>query len=279
MEKYKSFNYTLINFNSKNIVNDEDNLVKYQYYMNLEKDKLVVFIDILGFSVKVLANEKTQLSDSGTMIINFESVFEIINSYNTSAKINENSRFKFLWVSDSLIFTSDINNFDIVLNEVSKLINSFYCYGLAVRGAITLGSLYHETNIWGPAFIKAVEDEKKAKFPRIIIKKEVLKLVPEVSEFRNYFKASDIADYYYYDYFNWLFSKNILQKKSITSVLKIYSKMISNNIRENIELEKYNWLREEMMRNLDEKRFEIIEICKPEILSLILTDLEDCIKE
>ncbi|BAM06331.1 hypothetical protein LFE_0615 [Leptospirillum ferrooxidans C2-3] len=53
-------------------------------------------------------------------------------------------------------------------------------WGIIVRGAIATGKLYHDDKlVFGPALIKAVELEKDAKYPRVILDKKIIDIGKE----------------------------------------------------------------------------------------------------
>lgn len=246
--------------------------MNYYHYLGLEENKLVFFLDILGFSGLVCRNKNTKLSDTNGMIINFVEAFKYVNEYDYNIQKKNNKKFKFMWVSDSLVFTTDLENFDVVMEEVSKLINSFFTHGLTIRGAITVGSIYHDNNIWGPAYMEAVNLEKNiSKYPRIIIKKDDLNMVNEASEFIKFFKTTEQDSFYYYDYFDQFISKSINSGVDISSPLGIYSSFIYDNLETQTldKLEKYIWLGNELKRGLTENTDYLSRNPKERVISKI----------
>jgi hypothetical protein len=60
--------------------------------------------------------------------------------------------------------------YDIYLLQISLIQR-----GISVRGAISSGKLFHnEAIVFGPALVEAVELEKLAMYPRVILSREIL---------------------------------------------------------------------------------------------------------
>lgn len=62
-----------------------------------------------------------------------------------------------------------------IINHIQQAISCAIRNGFLVRGAITVGKLYHTDGvIFGPALVQAFELEKQAKYPRVIVSNEII---------------------------------------------------------------------------------------------------------
>ena len=146
--------------------------------MSEYKDKIVAFIDVLGFKNLVKEQDCKTILD---IVKNIQETGKHDFSYEAIAKIqNENDTLdkQISVFSDSIIIS--INHDDTehqlgikeLLDTISSLqLNLARWQKKFIRGGITFGKIYHEANIcYGPAFIKAYELESKVAFyPRVII--------------------------------------------------------------------------------------------------------------
>lgn len=107
--------------------------------------------------------------------------------------------------------------------------------GLLMRGAITIGDLWHEKNIiMGKALVDAVNiEEKISVYPRVVVMNEIISLLPE--QFRGFLLATDHDGLAFINYMSdsrrnenitnihTVIQKN-LQNKKITANMNKYSK-------------------------------------------------------
>ncbi|MBO0589259.1 hypothetical protein I2484_18360, partial [Sporosarcina sp. E16_8] len=148
------------------------------------ENRLVAFIDILGFSALV------QKSESDTLYA--EKLYKALDNVQEAVKQNEikqsteNSALEMAQFSDSLVvslpYTNSASFFSFVmkLNLIQKTLAD---EGILIRGGVSAGKLYHKGSIsYGPAFIRAYNIENGlADYPRIVIDPQIinLKLLPE----------------------------------------------------------------------------------------------------
>jgi hypothetical protein len=223
------------------------------YNLGLRDGQVVIFVDVLGFKQAILRNESTTMDSKGSLIVNLPAIYNNIDRIDYTKEYQLRKGFKFLWVSDSIVFSTEISNIDIVLSELCKIINIFYCSSFALRGAITVGKLYHEENIWGPAFVWAVEYEKKAMFPRIVIKKHDLNQLKISDNYLEFFKDTEDPDFQYFDYFDYHISTAKRNLKNISASLNIYSDFINDNLKnakDDKTIGKYMWLANSLKANI-----------------------------
>jgi hypothetical protein len=139
------------------------------------EDRLIIYIDILGFSnfvnytsqTKINTSEKIKRIDNLlTMIKNFFSdEHEILRL----SKTRQTTSFSDLIVIS--ISLEDIDYMDSEIYDVFYLLLNATIRGFLLRGAIVYGKIIHTKNvIFGPGLIDAYNREKTiAKYPRIII--------------------------------------------------------------------------------------------------------------
>lgn len=151
------------------------------------EDRLCLFIDILGFKSHIEESAKPDDKDakgsyrpftvtrlhSALSVIDRAMTFEIdgiVNKPGTTKKVTQ--------FSDSVVASYRIDEksalFDM-LYDIYLLQVHLIQYGIFVRGAITIGKLYHDDKlIFGPALVEAAELEKLAMYPRVILSQEVI---------------------------------------------------------------------------------------------------------
>lgn len=165
------------------------------------QNRFVAFIDILGFSNKVLnsINNNTQLKKLQQTIKSINEIENLEKKYPISHIDNKITTF-----SDSIILSCLSNSEDSLFYILLALI--YIQIHLAmndtiVRGGVTEGFLHHtRKEIYGPAFIEAYELEKQiAIYPRIILSRklqekvinsnaqEIMELIRQDSSDLNYY--------------------------------------------------------------------------------------------
>lgn len=212
------------------------------------KRKIVAFIDVLGFSNLVFNFSITQL----------DSYFGFLQQ-----KLKGVSKYKGIntfYISDSIILITDDNlRGCIKLFELIHIIQSSLLeINILVRGAITIGDIYlnkKDNIIVGPALINAYLLEKEAKFPRILIDRQIIKHYNFKStvEFLTYFNISSLLEHteiakedsdncIYINYLSHLFSR-IQNYSSNKSNIKNLLTLIQSSYFKNLHLDKYSWLK------------------------------------
>ena len=210
--------------------------------MNYEK-RILCYFDILGFSD--IVNGKALSSNDIKSL--FDEIAIIICEY-------AQDNISILHFSDSFaISIRHRNNAPTQLKITIDILEKLLEYGLLVRGAIVFGEILHyETNIFGPALIKAVEMEKKAKYPRLILDESLDELpLPTIGNgsitYRQYFnvnafvKTDPLDKIFYIDFIGELKKKNRLDRHipKLESLIQIGLSDAGLN-------EKYQWLRDKL---------------------------------
>lgn len=163
---------------------------KKEIEINHYEERVVAFIDILGFSD--LVNQSFNSDTNETIIDGFNKIkrtLEVIRESFEIRQIYEEISWDVSLFSDSIIISFPINQrsrvFDILLAlihlTVDLLKDKIVC-----RGAIVRGFCYHdEKMVFGPAIIEAVRLEKKGTYPRIIVEQHVLQTGVEYHAMQN----------------------------------------------------------------------------------------------
>lgn len=211
------------------------------HYLNLQDNYIVAFVDILGFSEIVRNNAETSWMDNtknglginrNGLGINLENVFNNVCGQYTLQNPEEKG-VKFLWVSDSIVLSCRKEKINKLLEELEWVLNQLYCAEVGFRGGIAVGKLFHELNIWGTAMVEAVDLEKKANYPCIVIKKYDFKQLDiEVGYSSFFISHPNCENLLFYNYFAAWFARQISQSKSVGSYLSVYTGLIKRNFDE-----------------------------------------------
>ncbi len=166
------------------------------------EDKIVAFIDILGFSnlVKSLENEPDLHELLYTCLQTLKSFKIESNNENTVTSEYEVSCF-----SDSIVISGNIYELSGIVWAVSWLQLQLLTQGVLIRGAITKGKLIHQDDIlYGQGMLNAYELESKVSvYPRIILDPGVKFEVPRDDSFEISFLKEDSDGLTYVDPFSF----------------------------------------------------------------------------
>ena len=142
--------------------------------MEYYKDKIVCFIDILGF------RELIEVNVSGP-----EKIYSILSKISREITdwlgepISSNIDLKITQFSDSIIFSFvQSKHYFMQFHFFKELAIKMVMEGVVLRGGITYGKIFHNSDfVFGPAMIKAYDlEHTEAVFPRIIVDKSALSL-------------------------------------------------------------------------------------------------------
>ena len=149
--------------------------------------RLVVFVDLLGFRDTVARTEKDRnLFDSiRTILQDFQAEAEKLRP-----KWDRPSFFdvRLTAFSDSVVISypatgypsgttgPNIASLGTLFSDICFLQQSLLVQGILTRGGIAVGNLYHQDNVvFGSALIDAYQlESKKAKFPRVVLDPRIL---------------------------------------------------------------------------------------------------------
>ena len=141
---------------------------------DLYQDKIVAFIDILGFREKVVKSEGNQDLQ--------KSIYAILKFFDDLKKKYEKFCVQISNFSDSIIISLPVrlhnkvlfgveNNLLTLTNIIIMINNVITSHEFIIRGGISVGKLVHNNEVcFGNALNNAYELEKDiAKFPRVVI--------------------------------------------------------------------------------------------------------------
>lgn len=142
--------------------------------------KVICLLDLLGMSefIKRTESDKKicQIYLTINRLINFSFEQSLFGKSYYKDKIAISS------LSDSVIISFPLSEIALLLPDVAVFSSAFQnmmiCYGLPVRGFITIGKLYHQNNeqvIFGEGLVKAYKYEKdKITSPRVVIDNKLI---------------------------------------------------------------------------------------------------------
>lgn len=133
------------------------------------EEKVVAFIDVLGFSNLVFSDKTEPITEYYKMVL---------TDFKKAASKND---LKFLLISDSIVVHSrlDKQEFMNVIKIICDLQHRLLLKGILIRGGISFGKLFVndiENIIVGTGLINAYNLEQKAIYPRIIIDRKFINL-------------------------------------------------------------------------------------------------------
>lgn len=259
--------------------------------MNNYEDRIVLFLDILGFKkiINETLSKEEEIFDKTQFII--ETINEMVEISELAPKETSKNVTQF---SDSIVISfkqNDIKEIPKLFYNLQRLIANLLSREILCRGAVSYGKLYHKDNlIFGPALVDAYETESQAAlYPRVILDKSVIEVMKYHYTFENdnFFRKirfdaeigsylkTDTDDKFYIDYFTG--SMIFLKDEALFRVYKNLRKLIINGLRyknPNINI-KYGW-----MKNKYNKLPELLKrIDKDEELFVERKDIERFVKD
>jgi len=201
---------------------------------------IVAFIDVLGFSNYIKHEHNPEMVNDLFIFMK-----KIIYLYSTSKL----SGVKIAFFSDSFILTTT----NLSAEGLSAMMAATYMIQthlysklkLCARGAVTVGNFYNNDNVaFGDGIISAYENEKYAKYARIIITQDLVNLIGNELIEKSLIEK-DIDGLYYYNF--------------------IYFELV-DACRENNK----NWNKDIVRDNLSRKRIEIDFLIRKHINTLYI---------
>lgn len=214
------------------------------------KEKIVCFIDVLGFSKVVLTRKYEIIQEYYSYIENKLSL------YLEKSGVDKNE-FYYLAVSDSILIIVPHTKSNILelFKQISIIQSQLLAKKILIRGSIVIGDVFFNRErgvVVGPAIIKAYNLERLADYPRIIIDRESLsgKFVKELRsgecklwlDFREF--DSENSGYISVDYVKYL-CRTFRNYKAgrFDKILEL----LSENIYDNNNYGKYVWLKNKLI--------------------------------
>jgi hypothetical protein len=230
------------------------------------EDRLIIYLDILGFSSFVNYTTLTKLNTLEKikkidMFLSMLKKFFYIDKKN----INVSSTRQVTSFSDLIVISinlKEIDNLDYEISEVFYLLLNSLCQGFLLRGAIVYGKLIHTyDSIFGTGLIDAYNKERTiAKYPRVIIDDVIISDLHDLQNREKYgdikrdtddFISRDSDGLYFIDIFKSLreYADNFWQ---YTKILSSICDILSAQIGAPLLLEKYTWLRDKFIAHVNE---------------------------
>ena len=169
-------------------------------------DKVVAFIDILGFK-KIITSDKYSEDSISFMLRSMKEVYEYDNYHNSSTIKPFLSVFSDnIFISYNLSEYPENEIFEDLIQRTSIMQAVLFSHGIFVRGGITKGKMIHnERECFGPAIVRAVELESKiAIYPRIVFDNNLeIEKILQNSKFKCVIEESEIG-MKYLNFFSFL---------------------------------------------------------------------------
>ena len=219
--------------------------------------RLVAFIDLLGFSdyIKESDIDNAKAITIYSLLHKLDS--DVVHGEEQSQSDKCQNGREILAVSDSIIISyplypkvpsGTVINLLLDICNVQRLLLS---NGWISRGGVSFGNTYHEQNvIFGTAYMKAIELEKQANFPRIVLDDTVMSLCGKDNIVP--FSLCDIDKIHFIDYLGIL----PMHHDGVMIMHTLHEKITDALLRETKPsiIEKYWWLKEYYNYTIDRAR-------------------------
>ena len=240
------------------------------------ENRIVVFIDILGFSNIVKSTVSTKKAESYTkkankVLANLRSALQFIHKHFYELRADyDNSSIQLSQFSDSIVISVLENSEELILIfkhlklVQTRLLNKF---DILIRGGVVKGLLIHTDNLLlGPAMVNAYNLESKCAIsPRIVVDPKVKWSYDKINKNdagetieKEKILKKDYDGTFYIDYFNYNLDFYSGENE------EEYFRTICKKVKENVESSdisirmKYLWMREKLKRCLNYKKYEYI---------------------
>ena len=153
------------------------------------EERLCLFLDILGFKAKIDESVKdpTKTLKSTERLMTAQRIHGALRAISSAMNPSISgfsheltSSKQVSQFSDSIVVSYSLAERGAVfgmLYDIYLLQIQLVQRGFLVRGAITVGKLFHDEHIvFGPALVEAAELERLAMYPRVILGQEILQL-------------------------------------------------------------------------------------------------------
>lgn len=234
-------------------------------FCNKYEKRIVIFIDILGFSNLVKNTDLDNLRKEENKekarknLENLIAALIFINNEISKIKNSKIASIQLSQFSDSLVISILESSDDLILIFYylkSLQINLLNNYKILIRGGIVNGKIIHnEKMLLGPAMVDAYTLESKcANSPRIVVMPSVVKM------YERYLKENEVLDdekvlgkdydgTFYVDYFNNISDDYDIDKMEYYN--KIDEIIQGNSRSKDVSIKiKYYWMREKL-KNTD----------------------------
>lgn len=230
------------------------------------QDRLIVFIDILGFKNIIKKTTNADGTDVPSEIDHIYSVYKLIKSVLSIDVKTDNSDSDITIFSDTIVITFVIETGkNILFNHLLRITNitvNLISKGILCRGSIVRGKVIHNNDIiFGPGLVEAyLYESKAALYPRIIVSPEIINYAAEYGTYAQEKEKRVLSQFLAYDtdgmyYINYI-SPNGTQMKyeNRPEYFKMLYKLISSNINNNLPPDvriKYLWLKDKYNKKIE----------------------------
>lgn len=219
------------------------------------EDRVIVFMDILGFKEKVNSSVD-DVKKRKTLFKVMEMIKEIeVDQFEEDGKFKDGPE-KCIF-SDSIVISypgkTNRGYAYWILHEIMFIQIFLMSYGYISRGGVTFGKVFHKNNvIFGPAMVEAYELESEiAIFPRVIVSNEFLSFAKKNCSPQNSYKEEqryidslliqDIDQNYFVDYIN---VQREIEEDYREYIERMKECIITGLESSNLKIcQKYNWLK------------------------------------
>lgn len=224
--------------------------------------RLILFVDFLGFKEIV---DRTATDPEALQKVLW--AMEQLRAIGDDA-MGESQRFQ--QFSDCVVLSfrvTEPSGVFYLLNDIGITTITLASAGFMIRGAVTVGDLYHDEQlIVGPAIVRAYElESKSAKYPRVIIDPEALEVGRshrsnrhsrrEESAYLESFLLEDDDGWMFFDWFSWKVVVEAIgaDDQAYPNYLARLAATIKTGLAHPVAAcaEKYLWVRRHYLRALD----------------------------
>jgi hypothetical protein len=156
----------------------------------------------------------------------------LLGDKTSSEDFNKYALIEFSFFSDNFAVSAPVEHADWVFGILSCASLKLLHMNFLVRGAVTLGELYHEKNvIFGPALIEAVDMEKKAEYPRLLCSENLVEFLNKTDyKDKNKVILRDCHHDWIVNITTALADDSKSSEKEKSDVLDNFNNIINNNI-------------------------------------------------
>jgi hypothetical protein len=141
--------------------------------------RILAFIDILGFADTAKRSEKSASAMEAVLeLLDANSKFKEFFEKIMNGELEKGSFAEASFFSDTFILSMSEEKIIYLLREIGNLCRYLLLRGLACRGAVVTGPLFHQNQyIVGPALVDAYRLEQSAAiYPRVLVDEQSLEL-------------------------------------------------------------------------------------------------------
>ncbi|WP_156438295.1 hypothetical protein [Burkholderia sp. BDU5] len=208
-------------------------------------NQVCAFIDVLGGANLFRGKERGRAADFFACLEEFE---RRMNGWSSHFPEKRQTRALVKTFSDNIFAAFPLGSHPtmgdeqvvaLFLDELTAQIHELTLFaGFPVRGAVTAGPLmFSDRFLFGPALVEAVELEKVALFPRVLLSQSVLRYIKPEGRYSS-LALRDADGRVFLDYLG--------RKIFLESKLKWHRKFVQGGLTENVsrvrERQKYEWL-------------------------------------